>query len=66
MGSPTAGATVSNARGVWPPTPQGVGVPAGTVLSAYTGPCTITTANTVIDKKTINCSQVDIQDDRCS
>lgn len=32
-----------------------VGVPAGTVLSAYTGPCTITTANTVIDKKTVNC-----------
>lgn len=30
------------------------GVPAGTVLSAYTGPTTITVANTIIDSKTIN------------
>ena len=32
------------------------GVPSGTSLSTYTGPCTITVANTVIDAKTINCS----------
>ncbi|HSX00941.1 MAG TPA: hypothetical protein VLF67_01750, partial [Candidatus Saccharimonas sp.] len=31
------------------------GVPAGTVLSAYTGPCTITTPSTVINAKTISC-----------
>ena len=29
------------------------GVPAGTVLTAYTGPATVSTANTVIDSKTI-------------
>jgi len=32
------------------------GVPAGTTLTSYTGPCTITTANTVIDAKTVNCA----------
>lgn len=37
------------------PGPTNTGVPAGTQLSDYTGPCTITTANTVIDKKTVNC-----------
>jgi hypothetical protein len=31
------------------------GVPAGTTLTDYTGPCTITQANTVIDSKTVNC-----------
>ncbi len=34
------------------------GVPAGTNLSAYTGPSTITTANTVVDGKTIGCLTV--------
>jgi len=33
-------------------------VPAGTTLTAYTGPCTITTANTVIDARTVNCSLI--------
>jgi hypothetical protein len=37
------------------PGPTTTGVPAGTVLTAYTGPCSITTANTVIDSKTVNC-----------
>ena len=37
------------------PGPNNTGVPAGTTLTAYTGPCTITAANTVIDAKTINC-----------
>jgi hypothetical protein len=32
------------------------GVPAGTTLTAYTGPCTITADNTVIDSKTVNCA----------
>ncbi len=31
-------------------------MPAGTALSVYSGPCTITAANTVIDAQTINCS----------
>ena len=31
------------------------GVPAGVTLTAYTGPCTITTPNTVIDSKLITC-----------
>jgi hypothetical protein len=30
-------------------------VPDGTTLTDYTGPCTITTTNTVIDGKTVNC-----------
>ena len=30
-------------------------MPAGVSLSTYTGPCTITAANTVIDAKTVNC-----------
>jgi hypothetical protein len=37
------------------PGPGNTGIPAGTTLTAYTGPCTITAANTVIDSKTINC-----------
>lgn len=37
------------------PNAANTGVPAGTALTAYTGPCTITTANTVIDAKTVNC-----------
>ncbi len=48
-----------------PPPPSGpfpnasnTGVPVGTALSAYTGPCTITAANTLIDAKTINCDLV--------
>jgi hypothetical protein len=40
--------------GTWPG-PANTGVPAGTTLTAYTGPCTITTAGTVVDAKTINC-----------
>jgi hypothetical protein len=38
--------------GCWPG-PQTTGVPAGTTLTAYTGPMTITTDNTVIDSKNI-------------
>ena len=44
------------------PSPSGfpsaatTGVPSGTSLSTYTGPCTITTAGTVIDAKIVNCS----------
>jgi hypothetical protein len=48
-----------------PPPPSGfpnasnTGVPAGTNLTAYNGPSTITTPNTVIDSKSMGC--VDIQ-----
>ena len=34
------------------------GVPAGVALTPYTGTCTITVANTVIDAKTVTCSQL--------
>jgi hypothetical protein len=34
------------------------GVPEGTTLSGYTGPCTITVANTVIDRKAVGCDVV--------
>ena len=40
--------------GCWPGV-ENTGVPNGTVLSNYTGPCTITANNTVIDKKVVNC-----------
>ncbi len=43
------------------PGPLSTGVPSGTQLTNYTGSCTITTANTVIDKKTINCTRLDIR-----
>lgn len=39
----------------WPDASD-TGVPAATVLTAYTGPCTITVANTIIDSKTVNCT----------
>lgn len=38
------------------PTAATTGVPSSVVLSAYTGPCTITVANTVIEAKIVNCS----------
>lgn len=40
--------------GCWPG-PLTTGVPAGTTLTEYTGPCTITTNNTVIDAKIVRC-----------
>ncbi len=40
------------------PGPSSTGVPAGTTLSAYTGPTTITSANTVIDGKRMGCIRV--------
>lgn len=49
------------------PAPQGgfpnasnTGVPAGTTLGTYDGPCTVTVADTVIDSKTVNC-ELDIK-----
>jgi hypothetical protein len=43
------------------PGPNNTGVPAGTTLSNYTGPCVVTADNTVIDSKNINCSPLEIQ-----
>jgi hypothetical protein len=37
------------------PGPDNTGVPAGTRLVAYTGPCTITKNGTVVTDRTINC-----------
>ena len=38
------------------PDETNTGVPAGTTLTKYTGPCEITQKNTVIDAKTVNCA----------
>ena len=43
------------------PSASCTGVPPGTQLSDYTGPCTITASNTVIDSETINCSQLTVR-----
>jgi len=52
----TPGGTVAAPPTTGFPSSANTGVPTGTSLSAYTGPCTITTAGTVIDAKTVNCS----------
>jgi len=59
----TVTASVSN--GTQPPPPptgfpnaSNTGVPAGTTLTAYTGPSNITTAGTVINGKSIGCLQI--------
>ena len=61
--TPTASPTTSPAPSPAPttsgwPDASTTGVPAGTPLTTYTGPCTVTTANTVIDAKTVNCSSL--------
>lgn len=40
------------------PDATNTGVPAGTTLTAYTGPSTISTAGTVIDGKTLGCIRI--------
>jgi hypothetical protein len=45
----------SDGRGGCFPGPGNTGVPDETVLTPYTGTCTITVANTVIDSKIVNC-----------
>jgi hypothetical protein len=42
------------------------GVPRGTNLHTYEGPCTITAASTIIDAKTINCPTLQIRAKRVS
>lgn len=56
--SPTP--TPTSTGGAWPDGTN-TGVPAGTALTAYAGPCTITTASTVIDAKVITCAQLVIK-----
>jgi hypothetical protein len=61
---PVAGKNLPGAADPWGgcwPGPGNTGVPKGTVLTTYTGPCTITVANTVIDSKTVTCSTLDIR-----
>ena len=45
----------SDGRGGCFPGPDNTGVPAGTNLKPYAGPCTISVANTIIDSKVVNC-----------
>lgn len=52
--SPTTPAPSPTTPSGWPG-PDNTGVPAGTTLTTYTGPCTITTP-TVIDAKIVSCS----------
>lgn len=54
----TAPTTTAPAPSTAWPDASNTGVPTGTALSTYSGPCTITTAGTVIDAKTINCDVV--------
>lgn len=51
--TPPAGGTVVLGRSF--PNAATTGVPAGTALTPYTGPCAIQTPNTVIDSKIVNC-----------
>ncbi len=55
-----SGVAAKRAR-TWPPTPTSVGVPRGTSLSPYRGPCTITKPRTVIREKTVTCDQLHIK-----
>ncbi|WP_431841288.1 DUF4082 domain-containing protein [Calidifontibacter indicus] len=50
---PTTGGIVVLGRSF--PSAATTGVPAGTTLTPYTGPCTILTDNVVIDRKIVNC-----------
>lgn len=60
-GCPVAGKNLPGAADPWGgcfPGPGNTGIPAGTVITSYTGPCTISTAGTVIDAKAITCDQL--------
>ena len=52
--SPTSSSPSAPPTTEWPG-PNNTGVPSGVALTNYTGPCTITVPNTVIDAKTVNC-----------
>lgn len=60
---PVAGTNVPGGKDPWGgcfPGPGNTGVPAGTTLVDYAGPCTITTANIVITGRHITCSVLQI------
>ena len=57
-GNCTTTANIPGGRDPWGgcwPGPSNTGVPSGVTLSAYTGPCRITTPNYVIDRRVVNC-----------
>ena len=61
---PVAGSNVAGGADLWGgcwPGAGNTGVPATTMLTAYTGPCTITAAGTVIDAKLVTCATLDIR-----
>ncbi|GAA0932742.1 hypothetical protein GCM10009558_108590 [Virgisporangium aurantiacum] len=43
------------------PDASNTGVPAGTKLSNYSGPCTITVTGTVVEAKTVNCDTFEVR-----
>ena len=53
--------TPSNPPAAGFPSAATTGVPPGTTLKAYTGPCRITTPNTVIDARIVNCDDLQIE-----
>jgi hypothetical protein len=65
--SPSASGSASSSAPAKKPAAGGypeagnTGVPAGTRLSAYSGPCTITANNAVIEAKTVNCGTLDVR-----
>nr|RZI36099.1 hypothetical protein BJQ95_01501 [Cryobacterium sp. SO1] len=56
--TPTSPPTTPPAAGF--PSAANTGVPSGTALTDYTGPCRITTPGTVIDAKRVNCGTLEI------
>lgn len=60
---PPTSSPAGQACPAYPAFPDGActGVPAGVTLTAYTGPCTITVAGTVIDAKLVSCGRLSIQ-----
>lgn len=53
----TSPGTTPTPGAAWPGAAS-TGVPAGTALTAYAGPCVITKSATVIDSKTVNCNLI--------
>jgi hypothetical protein len=43
------------------PDASNTGVPAGTKLSTYSGPCTITVNGTIVEAKTVNCDTFEVR-----
>jgi hypothetical protein len=60
-GSTSPGASAKPPSSTGFPDGSNTGVPAGTKLAAYSGPCTITADNAVIDSKLVNCGTLEIR-----